>query len=144
MCGLATAAYNVARNIGGSVGVALVTTLLARRSQAHQAMLTSHVDLWNPEVTGRLRMWTDHFVTHGADTFTASRQALAMLYRETVTQAHILSYADDFWLLLAVYSSVLLLIPFMRRVRSGQAARRRKSAEDESVARDPGLPAPAE
>jgi hypothetical protein len=90
-------------------------------------------------------MWTDHFVNHGADTFTANRQAMAMLYRETVTQAHILAYADDFWLLLVVYSSVLLLIPFMRRVRSGQGRRGRRSAEEsESVARDPGLPAPAE
>jgi len=67
-----------------------------------------------------------------------------MLYRETVTQANILSYADDFWLLLVVYCSVLLLIPFMRRVRSGGGARGRRSTEDESVARDPGLPAPAE
>src|SRR5215831_18197957 len=42
-----TAAYNVARNIGGSVGVALVTTLLARRSQQHQVTLTSHIDVWS-------------------------------------------------------------------------------------------------
>ena len=88
----------------------------------------------------RLQKWTNHFVSHGADTFTASRQAMSMLYRETVTQANILAYVDDFWLLLAVYSSVLLLIPFMRRVRSG----RRGADESESGARDPGLPAPAE
>jgi MFS transporter, DHA2 family, multidrug resistance protein len=143
--GNSTSAYNVARNIGGSMGVALVTMLLARRSQVHQATLTSHLDQWSFEMAGRLRLWTDHFVNHGADTFTANRQAMAMLYRETVTQAHILSYADDFWLLLAVYSSVLLLIPFMRRVRSGQGARGGRSAEgSESGARDPGLPAPAD
>jgi DHA2 family multidrug resistance protein len=143
--GNSTAAYNVARNIGGSMGVALVTTLLARRSQVHQAMLTSHVHQWSFEMAERLRMWTDHFVNHGADTFTANRQAMAMLYRETVTQANILSYADDFWFLLAVYSSVLLLIPFMRRVRSGRGPRGRRGAEgSESGARDPGLPAPAE
>jgi hypothetical protein len=87
-------------------------------------------------------MWTDHFVNHGADTFTANRQAMAMLYRETVTQAKILSYVDDFWLLLAVYSSVLLLIPFMRRVRSRPVARGAEGSE--AGARDPGLPAPAE
>jgi DHA2 family multidrug resistance protein len=142
--GNSTAAYNVARNIGGSMGVALVTTLLARRSQVHQATLMGHLDPWSFEMAGRLQVWTNHFVTHGADTYTAGRQAMAMLYRETVTQANILSYADDFWLLLVVYTSVLLLIPFMRRVRSGQGARGRRSTEDESVARDPGLPAPAE
>jgi len=140
-----TAAYNVARNIGGSMGVALVTMLLARRSQVHQATLTSHLHPWSFEMAGRLRTWTDHFVNHGADTFTANRQAMAMLYRETVTQANILSYADDFWFLLAVYSSVLLLIPFMLRVRSGREARGRRGAEGgESGARDPGLPAPAD
>ncbi len=143
--GNSTAAYNVARNIGGSMGVALVTMLLARRSQVHQATLTSHLDQWSFEMAERLRTWTDHFVNHGADTFTAGRQAMAMLYRETVTQAHILSYADDFWFLLAVYSSVLLLIPFMRRVRSGQGARGQRGGEgSESGARDPGLPAPAD
>jgi DHA2 family multidrug resistance protein len=142
--GNSTAAYNVARNIGGSMGVALVTTLLARRSQVHQATLMGHLDPWSFEMSGRLQVWTDHFVARGADTYTAGRQAMAMLYRETVTQANILSYADDFWLLLVIYCSVLLLIPFMRRVRSGGGARGRRSTEDESVARDPGLPAPAE
>jgi DHA2 family multidrug resistance protein len=143
--GNSTAAYNVARNIGGSMGVALVTTLLARRSQFHQAMLTSHLDQWSFEMAARLRLWTDHFLNHGADTFTANRQAMAMLYRETVTQANILSYNDDFWLLLAVYSSVLLLVPFMRRVRSRPMAREGRDAEgSESGSRDPGLPAPVD
>ncbi|PWU19230.1 MAG: EmrB/QacA family drug resistance transporter [Candidatus Rokuibacteriota bacterium] len=139
-----TAAYNVARNIGGSVGVALVTTLLARRSQQHQVTLTSHVDVYNLGVTERLRTWTSVFIGQGADTFTAGRRALAMLYRETVTQARILSYADDFWLLLTVYSAVLLLIPFMRRVRADQTRAHRGSQQGDSVARDPGLPAPSE
>src|SRR2546422_7627725 len=76
--GNSTAAYNVARNIGGSMGVALVTTLLARRSQVHQATLASHVDQWSFETAERLRTWTDHFVNNGADTFTANRRALAM------------------------------------------------------------------
>ncbi len=138
----ATAAYNLLRNVGGSVGVALATTLLARRSQQHQAVLTSHVHVWNPAMTERLQEWTDYFIAHGADTFTAARRALAMLYRETLVQAQVLSYADDFWLLLVVYSSVLLLTPFMRRVRPEPAARAREA--EEPVARDPGLPAPSE
>ncbi len=137
----ATAAYNVLRNIGGSMGVALMTTLLARRSQQHQVTLTSHVHVWSPEVAERLREWTEHFAAHGADQFTAGRQAMAMLYRETLAQAQILSYADDFWLLLVVYATVLLVIPFMRRVRSEPA---RARPAEESVARDPGLPAPTE
>jgi hypothetical protein len=64
-----------------------------------------------------------------------------MLYRETQVQAQVLSYADDFWLLLVVFCGVVVLIPFMQRVR-GEPARARPAADKPE--RDPGLPAPAE
>ena len=137
----ATAAYNVVRNIGGSTGVALATTLLARRAQEHQTTLTSHIHVWNPAYAERLEEWTEHFLTQGADRFTAARRALVMVYRETQVQAQVLSYADDFWLMLLVFCCVVVLIPFMRRVR-GMPARARQEAEKPE--RDPGLPAPAE
>jgi MFS transporter, DHA2 family, multidrug resistance protein len=136
----ATAAYNLVRNMGGSMGVALATTLLARRSQLHQATLAGHSYPWNPEMTARLQDWTQHFESQGADSFTAARQAMSMLYRQTVMQAQILAYADDFWLLLFTGAAVLFLIPFMHRVRSAPATRARAD-------RDPperGLAAPAD
>jgi DHA2 family multidrug resistance protein len=135
----ATAAYNVVRNIGGSTGVAMATTLLARRAQEHQATLTTHIHVWNPAVAERLRDWTDHFLAQGADSFTAGRRAMAMLYRETLVQAQVLSYADDFWVLLVVFCGVLVLAPFMHRVRAEPARARQAPVE-----RDPGLPAAAE
>src|SRR5439155_404375 len=73
--GNATAAYNVVRNIGGSIGVALATTLLVRRSQAHQTTLVSHLDVWDADTSARLKQWTAHFVSQGADSFTAGRGA---------------------------------------------------------------------
>jgi MFS transporter, DHA2 family, multidrug resistance protein len=135
----ATAAYNVVRNIGGSTGVALATTLLARRAQEHQATLIGHLHPWNPAMTERLQDWTDHFLAQGVDSFTAARRAMAMLYRETVVQAQVLSYADDFWLMLAVFCGVIVLVPFMHRVRADAPRARAASSE-----RDPGLPAAAE
>lgn len=135
----ATAAYNLVRNIGGSSGVAIATALLVRRSQIHQATLTEHVNASNPEMAVRMKEWTAHFVLQGADSVTAGRQAMAMLYREAVTQAQVLSYADDFWLLLITYGSVLLLIPFLHRVRTPQATRTR----DGTTAREE-LAAPAD
>jgi len=137
----ATAAYNVVRNLGGSVGIAVSTTLLARRSQEHQAVLTGHVNVWNPVMATKLQKLTDYFAAQGADTYTAGRQALGALYRETMVQAQILSYADAFWLLILANAAVVVLIPLMRRVRS-DATRARGGAEPE--ARDPGLPAAAE
>jgi MFS transporter, DHA2 family, multidrug resistance protein len=113
----ATAVYGMLRNVGGSVGIAVITTVLAQRSQFHQATLVSHVTAWDPETRVRLARWAGHFVTHGSDAFTADRQAVAMLYRETVTQAQLLAYADDFWLLAVMFAVVPLFLPLMRRIR---------------------------
>jgi hypothetical protein len=96
-------------------------------------------------MASRLREWTHHFLAQGADTFTAGRRAMAMLYRETVVQAQVLSYRDDFWLLLFVYTGVVLLIPFMRRVRANDVVRARaRQTTSDTNARDPGLPAAAD
>src|SRR6266545_773836 len=82
----ATAAYGVMRNIGGSVGIAMATTLLAQRSQYHQATLVSHISAWDPETRARLAQWASYVATQHTDVFTAERRAMAMLYRETVAQ----------------------------------------------------------
>jgi MFS transporter, DHA2 family, multidrug resistance protein len=115
--GNATAAFNVLRNLGGSVGVALATTFLSRRSQGHQSTLSAHVNVWDPETAARLKQWTAHFAARGADSFTAERQAMAMLYQDLVGQAQVLAYADDFWMLAVLFTVVPLAIPLMRRVR---------------------------
>lgn len=133
--GNATAAFNVARNIGGSLGVAIATTVLARRSQYHQATLTSHVTAWSADTADRLEAWTDYLVAQGVDPFSAERGAVALLYRETVTQAQVLAYADEFRLLAGVFLAVLVILPFMRRVRAEPAE------PPEPARRVEGLPA---
>ncbi|MGH7314464.1 MAG: DHA2 family efflux MFS transporter permease subunit, partial [Candidatus Rokuibacteriota bacterium] len=92
----ATAAYNVVRNMGGSMGIAIITTLLARRSQYHQETIVSGVDLTSDMTAARLAEWAAHFAGQGSDPFTAGRQAMAALYREAVAQAQLLAFADDF------------------------------------------------
>jgi DHA2 family multidrug resistance protein len=113
----ATAAYGMLRNVGGSVGIAVVTTLLAQRSQFHQSNLVSHINVWDPETSTRLGQWARHFSRLGADAFTAERRAIAMLYKETVDQAQLLAYADDFWLLAVMFTLMPLALPLMRRIR---------------------------
>jgi len=125
--GNATAAYNVVRNVGGSVGIALVTMLLVRRSQEHQSTLVAHVNVWDPDTARRLKEWTGHFAAQGADSFTAGRRAMAMLYRTTTEQAQVMAYVDDFWLITLVFIAVLPMIPLMRRVRTEQNERARES-----------------
>jgi DHA2 family multidrug resistance protein len=135
----ATAAYNVVRNVGGSIGIAFLTTLLARRSQGHQAVLVAHVHSWSPATTQRLAEWTEHFRAHGADPFTASRRALVMVYRGAVEQAQVLAYIDDFWIIAISFMAVLPLIPLMRRVRTEENERARSRGE-----RVEPLPAPGD
>src|SRR5207244_11652352 len=118
--GNATSAYNVVRNVAGSIGVALATTLLVRRSQEHQNTLVAHLNVWSADTAERLKRWTDHFVSQGTATYTANRRALAMLYRSTVEQAQVMAYVDAFRLISLVFIAVLPLIPFMRRVRTEQ------------------------
>jgi MFS transporter, DHA2 family, multidrug resistance protein len=133
----ATSAFNVVRNIGGSIGIALATTLLTRRAQHHQTTLVAHVDPWSAETAERLRAWVAHFVSRGNDTFTAERRALGMLYRDTQDQAQLLAYVDEFWMLALIFVCALALIPLMRRVRTEPAK------TEEAGARIEGLPAAA-
>jgi DHA2 family multidrug resistance protein len=124
----ATACFNVVRNFGGSAGIAIVTTLLARRAQYHQSVLVAHVSPLDPETQGWLEQAAAHFAARGADAWTAERQAAALLAERTVEQARVLAYADAFWLLALVAAALLPLLPFMRRIRA-EAGRPDAAAE---------------
>ena len=132
----ATALFSVVRNVGGSAGVAISTTLLSRRAQTHQSALVAHVNIWDPETAERLRQWTDHFLARGADTVTAGRQAMAMLYRETQVQAQVLAFMDDFRVLAVMYAGLVVLVLLMRRVRPAPQVTKSST--------EPALAAPAE
>ena len=64
----------------------------------------------------------------GADSFTAQRRALAMVYQEVTRQAQVLAFADDFWLLFVLFCGTLLLLPLLERVRTGPASSRQQRA----------------
>jgi len=88
-----------------------------------------HISPWDPQTQARLTRWASHFGALGSDAFTAERQAVAMLYRETVAQAQLLAYADDFWLLAVMFAVVPLLLPLMRRIRLERPAAGEPAAE---------------
>jgi MFS transporter, DHA2 family, multidrug resistance protein len=117
--GNATALLNVVRNLGGGAGVAVVSMLLARRTQEHQSTLVPHVNPFDAETAARLSAWASHFGAHGADSFTAQQRALARVYQELTQQAQVLAFADDFWLLFVLFSGTILLLPLLGRVRTG-------------------------
>ena len=92
--GNASGVFNLMRNTGGSVGIAIVTTLLARGAQTHQAALVSHLTPYDPAFQERLRQIAGGVAARGGAL--ASQQANAGIYGTLVRQATVLSYIDVF------------------------------------------------
>ena len=108
--GHASGLFNFIRTIGGSIGIAAVSTMLQRGAQTHQAHLTTHMSLYDPDVWERYHALTATFAARGADAVTAERQAWARLYEVVQRQALSLSFIDNFWLLVWIFAAV---IPFV-------------------------------
>jgi DHA2 family multidrug resistance protein len=115
--GNAAGIYNLMRNIGGSIGIATVTTFLVRGSQVHQSYLVANVTAKNPAMTGLLQGLQAQLCTRGFDAYTAHQKALGMLYGLLQQQASLLSYADNFRLLGLLSLLCIPLALLFRRVQ---------------------------
>ena len=115
----ASGLINLSRNIGGSVGISFVTTMLARRAQVHQANLVANFNPGNSSFQAALAGLIHTFIARGSSAFEASRQAYALLAARIDQQATMLAYIDNFRMLGVV---VALMIPFvflMKKVKPG-------------------------
>jgi DHA2 family multidrug resistance protein len=119
--GNATGIYNLMRNVGGSFGIATVTTMLARGAQAHQAAMVSHLTPYDPAFQQRLSGIASSMATR-TDLMTATQQAYSAMYAVVVRQATLLAYIDNFRLMAFL---CLLCAPaalLFQRVRAGKTA----------------------
>ena len=96
--GNASGIYNLMRNTGGSVGIAIMTTLLARNTQVHQAVLTTHTTQYDLAYQQLVQQITTA-LSASMDAVTAAQQATATVYGMVVRQAMVLSYVDNFRIL---------------------------------------------
>jgi DHA2 family multidrug resistance protein len=113
---------NLSRNMGGDLGIALVTTLIARRSQLHQANLVAHLDPGSGALRARLDAMTQALVHAGSSSADAVRQAYGELYRQVAQQAQTLAYLDVLWIL-GCFTLVMIPLVFLaQRPRGGVAA----------------------
>jgi DHA2 family multidrug resistance protein len=104
----ASGLINLARNLGGSFGIALTTTVLARRMQFHQSRLVEHVTETNPVYQQYFVNIQAMLVQQGTDIANATIKAKTLIYGFVQQQAAMLSYLDVFWLLGWMF---LLMIP---------------------------------
>jgi len=94
--GSAAGLYNLLRNIGGSIGIAVVNTMVIRRSQLHRTELSHSVSLTNPTLQNQLQGLEHYLRAQGASAVTATERALALTDRALGAQAALWSYVDDF------------------------------------------------
>lgn len=114
--------YNLTRQLGGSIGIAILTTLLAQREAFHRAVLLSKLTPYDPETSQRLAALTNLFQSRGSDAVTAHQQAIASLSQLIDTQAAVLSYADIFRFVGVVFLCSLPLLLFLGKGGSGAKA----------------------
>jgi DHA2 family multidrug resistance protein len=110
----ASALMNVVRNLGGTIGISIVQTLLARGSQRYQSQLVDYLNPSNANYTGALQHMTRSLAGQGA---AANGEALGELYRGVQQQAQMLSYLEVFHVMLWVTLGAVPLVFLMRRAR---------------------------
>jgi DHA2 family multidrug resistance protein len=113
--GNSTGLYNLMRNLGGSFGIAFVTTMIDRGAQKHQGHLIQHVTPFDPAAVDTLRALHSALAPY-TDKVTASTQAHQLLYDMTLAQAKLWAFVDNFRLFGVVTLACLPLILLLKRL----------------------------
>jgi DHA2 family multidrug resistance protein len=109
---------NLSRNMGGDIGIALVTTLIARRSQFHQSRLVEHV-VPSGDLNGRLAAIAQHLQQLGVGAVDSTKMAYGQIYREVIRQAQTLAYIDVL-VVLAIFAAIMVpAVLLTRRAKPG-------------------------
>ena len=111
----ATGLINLARNVGGSSGIAMVTTELARRAQVHQQILVSHVTPFDLRYNEMLHGATQMLVSQGASAYQAAHQAQALIYGMVQREAAMAAFIDNFQMLGILFLAAMPVMLLMRR-----------------------------
>jgi MFS transporter, DHA2 family, multidrug resistance protein len=113
--GTATGLFNLMRNVGGSFGIAGVTTLLARRSQFHYLRLSEHITGYNPGYQFGIGRLVSGLVYAGQSYWLAQKEAVGILYSQVLRQATAMSFVDCFWFLGVIMFVLIPVVFIMRR-----------------------------
>jgi DHA2 family multidrug resistance protein len=117
----ASAIINMMRNIGSSVGISLVTTLIARREQYHQNVLVEHVTPFSRQYHGLIQQLQQAYLAQTASAADALRQAQAQVYTMVQREAALLSFNDSFWAMAVLLVAMVPLVFLLRKPQPGAA-----------------------
>lgn len=116
--GNASGVFNLLRNLGGSFGVAVSTTILDRRAQFHQTFLSENITPFNPAFRHAYRQATGFLQMNHMPA--ASKGGLAFVYGEVLRQANMLSFNDTFFVLAIATAILIPLTLFLRKGSAGE------------------------
>lgn len=123
--GSASALFNMMRNLGGAVGIALLQTFLTKREQFHSNVLVQAVSPFEDSTRARLDRLSRYFLAHGvSDRAAATHQAIVAIGRTVQKQAYTMAFSDAFYLLGAALVAALVACMMLRkpsRVEAGGA-----------------------
>jgi DHA2 family multidrug resistance protein len=118
----ASAIINMMRNLGGSFGIAIVTTLLARRQQVHQNILVAHVSPYNSAYDATIQPLQQAFLAQSANAADALGRAQATVYAIVQKQASMLAFVDDFWVMGVLFLALVPLVFLLGKPPAGAGA----------------------
>ena len=113
--------YSLARQMGSSIGVALITTFLAQREFVHRAVLVEKITAVSPETTARVQLLSGGFAQHSADPVLVHQQAFSLIDQIVNGQAMLLSFADVFFYVAGAFVITLPLLVFLGKGGSREA-----------------------
>jgi DHA2 family multidrug resistance protein len=116
-----SAIFNIARNLGGSVGTAILDTVITRREQFYDFEIGGHINAFRPVVQARLQTLTDAFVSRGYDLTTATQQAYAQIKNIVRREAYVMAF-DDAFLVVGVSLLVATTLVWFCRKKKGRDA----------------------
>jgi DHA2 family multidrug resistance protein len=117
--GNASGLYNLMRNLGGSLGIAFVTTMIARGAQTHQALMVGHLTPYDPAFVQRMAA-AQTVLGHHADPVAARQQAYSAVYSLLDQQAHLWAFMDNFYMFSLLALGAIPLIFLFKRVSSAK------------------------
>ncbi len=115
----ASGLMNLARNIGGSVGISVVTTMLDRRTQIHLTNLSSHLSATNPALQARIKALGAMVQSHGGGAPGSSSLPYAIIQGAVARQATMLSYMDCFYFLGFAILAMVPMVFLMKKSKPG-------------------------
>jgi DHA2 family multidrug resistance protein len=114
----ASSLFNMTRNLGGSVGIAMLATALTKREHFHSARLGESISSYAAPTQQRLEQMTQAFVANGVEPVTAASQALAALDRIVRRESYIMAYNDGFVIMGFVLIGCIAVLWFANKVKS--------------------------